>query len=166
MVKPKRFLPLLVVCTLASAEAPPPGQPQAQQPMQVQIAPPPPAPDRIKIFDDRVFDLSGGTNEPTTRTSAGGNTRYLDKDKELDYNTEQRDRWMKNCASLKETDYKAYSQCFEAQKKKETGSRTNFGMREPRSGSDGVNAPPPKQMPSDLKPKDAEPQESGDAENE
>jgi hypothetical protein len=97
----------------------------------------------IKIFDDRVFNLEGGTSVPETRVSPSGTTRYLDNTKELDYNTEQRDRWLKNCASLKEVDYKAFRDCVESQKKKELGSRTNFGAREPRSSVEAPMAPAP-----------------------
>lgn len=100
-----------------------------------------PSKNSISIFDDRTFNLDGGTNSPETRQSIRGNTRYLDKSKELDYNAPQRERWIAACESLKERDFKAFQECVASQKKKELGSRTNFGIREPRSGSDGLNSP-------------------------
>jgi hypothetical protein len=152
MVKQKRFarvwwgvLAPLALALPAWAEAPQDGaqgytQPQPQQP--VNINPQPAAGSNgIKIWDDRVFDLSGGTAEPETRTSVGGSRRYLDKTKELDYNTEQRARWMASCASLKDSNFKAYGECVETQKKKELGSRTNFGTREGASASEGISKP-------------------------
>lgn len=102
----------------------------------------------IKIFDDKVFDLNGGTTNTDTRSGADGKGRYLDKSKELNYNTEQYERWKASCDSLKEKDMKAYRACVESKKKKELGSRSNFGTsdfgtREPRSGGQGLNVPRP-----------------------
>jgi hypothetical protein len=174
MVKQKRSWWVLVAVALSFLTASPlwaEGQPLGQQQGGQQNLNPQPAAgaNNIKIWDDRVFDLNGGTQEPESRTSNGGTRRYLDKTKDLDYNTEQRDRWMKSCASLRESDFKAYGDCVDAQKKKELGSRTNFGTRDPRS-SDGVNnqrnAPAGVQgvapMPSNLKP--SLPEEGGGGE--
>lgn len=140
------LLVVLLGWSVAHAEAP-----NTAPTAPVSPTAPSPANNNIKIFDDRVFDLGGGTYTPETRTSPGGNTRYLDKDKELNYNTEQRGRWMAACESLKETDFKAYSQCVESQKKKELGSRTNFGAREPRSGDEKTPPISPRGM-EDVKP--------------
>lgn len=116
------------------------GAPQQQQPQGPTVVPQRPA-GGVQIWDDRVFNLDGGTVAPETRTSVGGSTRYLDKTKEFDDNTEQRARWMKNCQSARDTNMKSYRDCMDEQKKKELGSRTNFGAREPRGGSDGLNRP-------------------------
>lgn len=145
MVKHKVLLAAFFFAVLAGAEnAPQPGAPSVN-PTQPN---PPSSTNNIKIFDDGVFNVGGGTYTPETRRSNSGTSRYLDKDKELDYNTEQRDRWLKSCASLRDVDSKGYRDCIEGQKKKELGSRTNFGVREPRSGADGLNAPPVRPTPA------------------
>ncbi len=109
-----------------------------------------PSTSNITIFDDRTFNLDGGTAVPETRKSAGGNTRYLDKGKELDYNSAQRDAWIASCETLREKNYGAFKDCVAKAKKKELGGRTGFGARESSSGSDGLNGllPPPEARPS------------------
>ncbi len=131
----------------------------------------PAASNNIKIFDDRVFNLDGGTSVPESRVSPGGTTRYIDNTKELDYNTEQRDRWLKNCAALKEVDFKAFKECVESQKRKETSGRANFGTRGPRSSvpdplTPAAPAPPPspRKLPEPESVETAEPRDATDGE--
>jgi hypothetical protein len=118
-------------------------------------APTPVAPatgNNIKIFDDRVFNLDGGTSVPEFRVSPGGTVRYLDNTKELNYTVEQRDRWLKNCAALKEVDFKRFKDCVGSQAQQETSGRANFGTREPRSSEPSPSkalapAPSPRKLP-------------------
>ncbi len=138
MVKHKVLVMALFFGFFAGAE----NAPQQAAPSVNPTQPNPPAStNNIKIFDDGVFNVGGGTYTPETRKSNNGTSRYLDKDKELDYNSEQRARWLKSCESLRDTDPKGFGDCVKGQKAKELSGRTNFGAREPRSGADGLNAP-------------------------
>lgn len=172
MVKYKALIVFgfLSLSPIASRSETMPPQAPASQPVQT-----PAANNNIKIFDDRVFNLDGGTSLPDARVSPrSGEMRYLDNSKELDYNTEQRDRWLKNCASLKEVDFKAFKECVESQKRKETSGRANFGTRQPRSAapvplsptslSPAAPAPSPRKLPEPESVETAEPRDATDGE--
>lgn len=72
--------------------------------------------DNISKFDDGVFNLNGNS-DPDTRTSAGGTTRYLDKAKDFDYNSETRATALKGCDSLRESSNAAWRECVAARLK-------------------------------------------------
>ncbi len=120
---------------LAEGQAPPQYQPNPGQPLA------PSGGNNIKVFDDKVFDIGGGSNGPETRTSAGGNTRYLDKEKEYNTNTEQRNRYIRSCEKYKDISSEQFRNCVAGEQAKDTKDKGVFGVREPRSGSDGLNSP-------------------------
>lgn len=119
-------------------------QPQGQYP-QYQQNPGQPLPpnnsNNIQVFDNKVFDIGGGNGAPETRTSAGGNTRYLDKEKEYNTNTEQRSRYIRSCEKYKDISSEQFRNCVAGEQAKDSKDKTVFGAREPRSGSDGLNSP-------------------------
>ncbi|MBY0370715.1 hypothetical protein K2X33_08515 [bacterium] len=75
----------------------------------------------VTIFDDTVFNLNG-SQDPDTRTSVGGNTRYLDKTKNFDYNSETRQNAIGGCDSLREKSYKAFQECVNSKLSPSRGS--------------------------------------------
>ncbi len=91
----------------------------------------------ISVWDDRVFNVTGGT----TDNVGGPGSREIDRSKELNYNVEQMQRWKNNCASARDNNSKAFRDCVNAQKESELSKGTSFGVREPRSGSNGLNVP-------------------------
>ncbi len=65
-----------------------------------------------KLFDDKVFDL---TSKPPPVKDAKG---YYTAD-DPDYNTGQREAWIKECESLKEVDFKQFQQCYRDHKSRD-----------------------------------------------
>jgi hypothetical protein len=138
--------------------------------LRAETPPSQPSTNNITIFDDRVFNLDGGTVSSETRQGANGANRYLDKTKELDYNAPDREKGIAACQPLKERNFKAFRECVAAHLKQSAGGRTNFGTREPRTGSGGVNAPEstPRGTPLgkppllDLKPSQPDEEPSGE----
>ncbi len=78
---------------------------------------PAPAARGIKVFDDRVFQLSDDNQgRETTKSPVSGTERYLGA--EPDYNQAQREEWLTTCAPLRDQDAKAYRDCFNREKAK------------------------------------------------
>ncbi len=69
---------------------------------------PPSAYDRIWRFDDRVFDLPETRTEPTRR----------DKGEDIDYNSAQRELWIRRCAKWKASDWERFRECFVEERRK------------------------------------------------
>ncbi len=92
---------------------------------------PAPVPRGIKVFDDRVFELSRDTQPAgTTKSPVTGQQRYLGE--EPDYNYVQRDQWLQTCAPLRDQDSKEYRDCFNREKGKTMSdvlTRLNEGVR-------------------------------------
>jgi hypothetical protein len=64
--------------------------------------------DRITVFDDRVFDIA-----PPVQPN--GDHPY---GKPPAYTAAQRHAWIQKCQPLKRTDFRAFRECFEGEKRK------------------------------------------------
>lgn len=102
---------LALLCAAVSlAEAPPGGAPQP-----IQIVVPGAAPQAPK--EPSVFDPPKKDSAPrTTKSAVSGTDRFFGDDP--DYNTEQRQQWLDTCAPKKETDFAAYRECYQNEKRK------------------------------------------------
>lgn len=94
---------------LVAENAPAPQQPAPSQQPQSQIQ-------RVKVFDDRVFDLSiDKPAPPTTSKSVNSGTERWLADEE-DVNSGQRQQWKETCAGA--PDAKTQRDCYAKEKQK------------------------------------------------
>ena len=65
----------------------------------------------VKVWDDRVFDL---TPKEAAQPQISKEGRVIAE--EPDYNTEQRQQWLDACAPMRDKDAQAYRDCYANQK--------------------------------------------------
>ena len=104
--------------------------PQGQGPG---TTPPPSQIQRVKVFDDRVFDLSTDKTAPTTiKSGTTGTERYLAD--EPDFNTGQRNEAISKCSGT--TSSQEYRDCYQSQMQKfKDRVRENVNSPKGNSGS-------------------------------
>lgn len=121
-------------CLKLVAELPPAASPQPQT-----ANTPGSTFQRVKVFDDRVFELS--IDKPVTNTTKSGATgaeRFLADEEDL--NSGSRKEWIENCSGA--PDSKTYRDCYSKQKQegirklREKFNNRSDGLRSPWQGDD------------------------------
>jgi len=114
----------------------------------------------INIFDDGVFGL--GKDSGNSTTSPTGRTLSND----ADYNTEQRERWLKKCAPLREKDLRKYQDCYRNEKDSELSNVQRRINEQEASQSEPLRNTGPGKESSEVPPllPDVDERESSDEE--
>lgn len=80
-----------------------------------------PPPNKLPVFDDKVFDLTN-SSAPTTSTGLAGKPRYLGE--ENNYNSAQRTAWMKECRPKFYEGMDGFRTCFSAKASEADAAQT------------------------------------------
>lgn len=101
-------------------------------------------PNVLPSFDAGFFSSGAGTGNSPTAAQPGAATaggRYLAED--ADYNTAQRAGWVQTCGALKDSDTRAYRDCFQRERtKSQKALKENFDEVERRQASPFRNTAP------------------------